>query len=278
MSSEAQSQTTLEPVASRLGNISDGAVRIDSLSGRVTVLECPFDAVTFDESVERIIDWCRDGSHAHTVVTMNAALIVAMRSDPQLAAACRAGDLIVPDGVPLVWASNLIRRPLMARVAGVDLMQALLERGNQESLRVFFLGAREAVVTKLVAQCQETHSNLIVAGYRNGYFSDLEHEEVIAQIRRSGSDILFIGMPSPFKEVFAERNRDRFNVPVILGVGGSFDVLAGFVRRAPVSWQRAGLEWSWRLLMEPRKLWRRYLVTNTLFIARVARDTVRSRL
>ena len=100
---------------------------------------------------------------------------------------------------------------------------------------------------------------------------------VIEQIRRSGADILFIGMPSPFKEVFAEQHRDDFNVPVIMGVGGSFDVLAGVIRRAPQSWQRVGMEWSWRLLMEPRKLWRRYLVTNTLFIARVARDTVKSR-
>lgn len=251
---------------------------VDARDGRVTVMECPFDSVTFDQAVERIVDWCRQGGDARTVVTMNAALLVAMRSDAALAAACRAGDLIVPDGVPVVWASSLMRRPLTARVAGVDLMQALLRRGGQERLRVYFLGAKEEVVTKLVAQCQDAYPGLTVAGYRNGYFREADHDAVIEDIRKSSADMLFIGMPSPFKEVFAERNRDRFNVPVILGVGGSFDVLAGFIKRAPPSWQRAGLEWSWRLLMEPRKLWRRYLVTNTLFLTRVAHDTVKNRL
>jgi N-acetylglucosaminyldiphosphoundecaprenol N-acetyl-beta-D-mannosaminyltransferase len=156
-------------------------------------------------------------------------------------------------------------------------MATLLRRGGKEKLRVYFLGAKEAVVTRLVALCQESHSGLTVAGYRNGYFSEADHDAVIDDIERSGAHVLFIGMPSPFKEVFAERNRHRFNVPVILGVGGSFDVLAGFVKRAPPSWQRFGMEWFWRLLMEPRKLWRRYLVTNTLFLGRVAREVFRSR-
>ena len=253
------------------------ATRIDGASGRLMVMECPFDSVTFDQAVDQVVTWCREATSAKTVMTMNAALLVAMRKDAALAAACRAGDLIVPDGVPVVWASSLVRQPLKARVAGCDLMQALLERGARERLRVFFLGARENAVAELAARCARDYPGLQVAGYRNGYFTEDDHPEIVAQIRRSGTDILFIGMPSPFKEVFAERHRDAFNVPVIMGVGGSFDVLAGFVKRAPASWQKVGMEWSWRLLMEPRKLWRRYLVMNTLFLAHVARDTVKSR-
>ena len=244
---------------------------------RVTIMDCPFDSITFEGAVDRIVQWCRSAGRARTGVTMNAGQLVAMQRDPVLAAACRAGDLIVPDGVPVVWASSLVRQPLTARVAGVDLMEALLQRGGTEGLRIFLLGAREAVVAKLAAQCVQDYPGLQVAGWRNGYFGEQDHPAVIEQIRRSGADILFIGMPSPFKEVFAEQHRDDFNVPVVMGVGGSFDVLAGVIRRAPRSWQRVGMEWSWRLLMEPRKLWRRYLVTNTLFIARVARDTVKSR-
>lgn len=248
-----------------------------AVDSRVTIMDCPFDSVTFDGAVDRIVQWCRSATRARTVVTMNAGQLVAMQRDPELASACRAGDLIVPDGVPVVWASSLVRQPLVARVAGVDLMEALLRRGGAEGLRIFLLGAREEVVTKLADKCLRDYPGLQIAGWRNGYFGEADHPAVIEQIRRSGADILFIGMPSPFKEVFAERHRDDFNVPVIMGVGGSFDVLAGVIRRAPASWQKVGMEWSWRLLMEPRKLWRRYLVTNTLFIARVARDTVKSR-
>jgi N-acetylglucosaminyldiphosphoundecaprenol N-acetyl-beta-D-mannosaminyltransferase len=253
------------------------ATRVDAQGNRVIVMECPFDSVTFDQAVDRVIDWCRHATSAKTVVTMNAALLVSMRKDAALAAACRAGDLIVPDGVPVVWASSLVRRPLTARVAGCDLMQALLARGGREGLRVFFLGARENVVAELARRCAHDYPGLQVAGYRNGYFTDSDVDDVVAQVRHSSADIVFIGMPSPFKEIFAERHRDDFNAPVIMGVGGSFDVLAGFVKRAPASWQKVGMEWSWRLLMEPRKLWRRYLVTNTLFLAHVARDTVKSR-
>jgi N-acetylglucosaminyldiphosphoundecaprenol N-acetyl-beta-D-mannosaminyltransferase len=244
---------------------------------RVTVLDCPFDTVTFDQAVERIVGWCHSGTGARTVMTMNAALLVMLRKDPELAAACRAGDLIVPDGVPVVWASSLIKTPLTGRVAGVDLMQALLQRASAERLSVYFLGARQEVLDRLAQICAELYPGIRLAGSRNGYFGAADHEQVVSDIRRSGADLLFIGMPSPFKEVFAERYRHELNVPVIMGVGGSFDVLAGFVRRAPESWQRAGFEWAWRLRMEPRKLWRRYLVTNTLFLARVARDAVKSR-
>jgi N-acetylglucosaminyldiphosphoundecaprenol N-acetyl-beta-D-mannosaminyltransferase len=249
----------------------------EDASQRVTLMECPFDPISFEQAVTKVVDWCRHGTSPKTVVTMKAALLVAMRKDHALAAACRAGDLIVPDGVPVVWASRLVRSPLPARVAGCDLMEALLARGAREGLRVFFLGARENVVSELVARCQRDHAGLEVVGYRNGYFTDDDVPAIVSNIRRSGADILFIGMPSPFKEVFAERYRDALNVPVIMGVGGSFDVLAGFVKRAPVMWQKVGMEWCWRLLMEPRKLWRRYLVTNTLFLAQVTRETVKSR-
>lgn len=245
---------------------------------RVTFMDCPFDPVTFDEAVDRIVGWCHRERRPHTVMTMNAALLVMMREDPALAAACRAGDLIVPDGMPLLWASGLVGKPLAARVAGVDLMGALLERGARERLRVFFLGAKEEVVSSLVRIAQRDYPGLVVAGYRNGYFGEADHPAVIEQIRASRADMLFIGMPSPFKEVWGEKHRGALGVPVIMGVGGSFDVLTGVVRRAPQGLQRMGMEWFWRLMMEPRKMWKRYLVTNTLFIGRVARAAVKSRL
>jgi N-acetylglucosaminyldiphosphoundecaprenol N-acetyl-beta-D-mannosaminyltransferase len=156
-------------------------------------------------------------------------------------------------------------------------MAHLLEAAAARGLKVFFLGAKEEVVQKLVRWCESRYPGLIVAGYRNGYFKESDYPEVINQVRRSGADMLFVGMPTPFKEVWCKQNREALGVPVIMGVGGSFDVLAGFIRRAPLWMQNAGLEWFWRLLMEPRKMWKRYLVTNSIFIVRTLLETMRRR-
>jgi N-acetylglucosaminyldiphosphoundecaprenol N-acetyl-beta-D-mannosaminyltransferase len=244
---------------------------------RTEFMECPFDPVTMSEAVARAVGWCRDRRRPHTVITVNAAVLASMRGDRELARACRAGDLVVPDGVPVVWASRLAGAALPARVAGVDLMQRLLESAAAHRLPVFFLGAREEVVRALVAQCAVRYPGLVVAGFRNGYFGRAGDREVVEEIRRSGAAMLFVGMPSPFKEVWCERHREELGIPVIMGVGGSFDVLAGFIRRAPRFMQAAGLEWLWRLLMEPRRLWRRYLVTNAIFIGRTFAETYRLR-
>jgi N-acetylglucosaminyldiphosphoundecaprenol N-acetyl-beta-D-mannosaminyltransferase len=237
---------------------------------RRELMECPFDPVTMGEAVSRAVAWSGEGGPPRTIVTVNAALLVWMRRDRELARACRAGDLVVADGVPVVWASRLAGAPLPGRVCGVDLMERLLAAAAGRRLPVFFLGARPEVVRALVATCERRHPGLVVAGFRDGYFGPAQEGEVVAQIRRSGAAFLFVGMPSPFKETFLERNRAALGVPVLMGVGGSFDVLAGFVRRAPRWMQASGLEWLWRLLREPRRMWRRYLVTNTLFLARLA--------
>ncbi len=252
-----------------------GGLNLAIPSDRAEFMGCPFDRVTMQEAIDRAVAWCGGDRRPHTIVTMNAALLVAMRRDPELARACRAGDLVVADGVPVLWGSRLARAGLPARVAGVDLMPRLLAAAAERGLPVFFLGAREEVVRTLVAQSEIRWPGLVVAGFRNGYFGPDEAPAVVEQIRRSGAAMLFVGMPSPFKETWCERHRDALGVPVILGVGGSFDVLAGFIRRAPGWMQRSGLEWLWRLAMEPRRLFRRYLVTNTVFLARTAVEVVR---
>jgi N-acetylglucosaminyldiphosphoundecaprenol N-acetyl-beta-D-mannosaminyltransferase len=245
---------------------------------RLSFLECPFDPVRPEDAIERVVSWCRGPRQPHTIITMNAAVLMMMRSDPALAAAVRNGDLIVADGVPVVWASRLVGTPLPARLAGVDLMLRLLHRASTERLRIFFLGAKEEVVTQLVALCRERFPGAVIAGYRNGYFKEPDYPEVIGQIRDSAADILFIGMPTPFKEIWGEAHRETLGVPAIMGVGGSFDVIAGFIRRAPPWMQELGLEWFWRLLMEPKKMWKRYLVTNTQFVGHVLKHTLRNRM
>jgi exopolysaccharide biosynthesis WecB/TagA/CpsF family protein len=215
------------------------------------------------------MQWCREPRHPHRVVTMNVAGLELLRSDPEMRQASESADLVVADGVPLVWASRLLRRPLPERVAGVDLMQSLLAAGAQEKRRVWFLGAREEVVEAVVKRCGELYPGLVVAGFRNGYFAPSDHPAIVKAIHDARPDLLFVGMPSPFKETWIWRHAAELDVPFMLGVGGSFDVFAGRIRRAPRWVQEIGMEWAWRLAMEPRKLWRRYLVSNTAFLARL---------
>jgi N-acetylglucosaminyldiphosphoundecaprenol N-acetyl-beta-D-mannosaminyltransferase len=201
-----------------------------------------------------------------------------MRHDPELALACRAAQLTLADGMSVVWALRASGQPVPERVAGVDLMARLLAVAGEHQLRVYFLGARREVVTALVEKSRVQHIGIEIAGFRDGYFSRDDHLGIVEEIRSSRADILFVGMPSPFKETWCERHRESLEVPVIMGVGGSFDVLAGFIRRAPRCMQSLGLEWFWRLLMEPHKLWKRYLTTNAEFIWLAGREIVARRL
>jgi N-acetylglucosaminyldiphosphoundecaprenol N-acetyl-beta-D-mannosaminyltransferase len=246
-------------------------------TARPELLGLPFDDVTMKAAIDRCLSWCSGPRAPHTVITANSAILCMMRRDPELRGACVAGDLIVPDGMSVVWASRLLRVPFPERVAGVDLMARLLEAGAEHGLRAYFLGAKRAVVARLAELCARDHPGLQVVGYRDGYFSPAEHASIVEEIRGLAPDLLFVGMPSPFKETWCEHNRERLQVPVIMGVGGSFDVLAGEVRRAPRWMQSSGLEWSWRLLMEPRKMWRRYLTTNAEFLWLACREILSRR-
>ena len=201
-----------------------------------------------------------------------------MRRDPELARACRAGDLILADGMSVVWSLRASGRRIPERVTGVDLMARLLAAAGQHRLRVYFLGARRKVVMALVERTRAQYPGIEIAGFRDGYFGPDDHLSIVEEIRASGAQMLFVGMPTPFKETWCERHRERLNVPLIIGVGGSFDVLAGFIKRAPRWVQSLGMEWFWRLLMEPRKLWKRYLTTNSEFIWFAGREIVFRRL
>ena len=242
------------------------------------LLGVPIAPVTMERAVARCLALCEQPRASHTVITINASHLCMMRRDPELAAACLAGDFIVADGMSVVWALRASGQAAPERVAGVDLMEQLLAAGGKQGLSVYFLGARREVVSALADQCRTRYPGLVVAGFRDGYFGPDDHLAIVEEIRASGAAMLFVGMPSPFKETWVERHRERLEVPVIMGVGGSFDVLAGFIRRAPRRFQALGLEWLWRLLMEPRKLWKRYLTTNSEFVWLAGREIAARRL
>lgn len=245
---------------------------------RAELLGLPFDGVTMRAAVDRCLAWCEGPRKPHTVITANSAILCMMRRDEELKRACLAGDLIVADGMSVVLASRLAKVPFPERVTGVDLMGRLLAEGSLRGLSAYFLGARPKVVETLAGLCAHAYPGLRVAGFRDGYFGADDHEAIADDIREKKPHFLFVGMPSPFKETWCERWRDRLGVPVIMGVGGSFDVLAGHVRRAPLWMQSMGMEWSWRLMMEPRKMWKRYLTTNSEFVWLASREILSRRL
>lgn len=247
------------------------------MSARVEILGCPVDNLTFGETVEAIDRWIAAGRPGrHCVV--NAAKMVLMRRDPDLFRAVAESDLINADGQGVVWAGRLLGTPLKERVTGIDLMQALLARAEKRGWRVYFLGAREEIVRAAVEAIRRRHPDLAVAGFRNGYFSPAEEPGVVAAVREARPDLLLVALSTPMKELFIARNVRALSVPFSMGVGGSFDVVAGFVPRAPAWVQRLGLEWFYRFLQEPRRLWRRTLLVNGAFARMAVAEALRRRL
>lgn len=206
---------------------------------------------------------------------VNAAKVVNMRRDSALREDVLSSDVIYADGMAVVWASRLLGRPLPERVAGIDLMHSILARAAQRGWGVYCLGAEAETLARAVDRMRADHAGLKVVGQQHGYFGPDEEHEVAGRIAESRPDVLFVAMTSPKKEQFLARWRGRIGAPVCHGVGGSFDVLAGKVQRAPERWQRLGLEWLYRVKQEPRRLWRRYLVTNTVFCGLVAAEILR---
>ena len=238
------------------------------------ILGMPIDAMTMDD----VLDRCRASlaTRERTLVgVVNAAKMVRLRDDAHLRDSLLDCDVLLADGQSVVWASRLLRRAVPERVAGVDLFERLLELAARDGRSVYLLGARADVLATLQQRLGERFPALKIVGARDGYFTDAEASTVAADIADSGADMLFLGMTSPKKEIFLGDYGETLGVPVLHGVGGSFDILAGVTKRAPLLWQRLGLEWLYRVLQEPRRRWRRYFTTNVTFIVLVLRELVR---
>jgi N-acetylglucosaminyldiphosphoundecaprenol N-acetyl-beta-D-mannosaminyltransferase len=230
----------------------------------------PMDALTMDETVRMIDRRIAAGEFTQHVV-VNVAKLVQMQDDPELAAAVRACDIINIDGAGIVLGGRFLGLSIPERVAGIDLFEKLLAHGERAGRSVYLLGAKPEVIEKAAANVRSRFPGLKLAGFHHGYFWD-DEESMVRQIRASGAEMLFVGIGSPLKERFIDRWRDQFGVLFAMGVGGTFDVVAGKVRRAPKWMQRLGLEWFFRVLQEPRQMWRRYLVTNTRFALMLLRE------
>jgi N-acetylglucosaminyldiphosphoundecaprenol N-acetyl-beta-D-mannosaminyltransferase len=243
-------------------------------AARARILGCAIDRLDMEQVVARIDRVIADGRFAQHAA-INAAKIVAMRDDPELQRIVAGCELVTADGQSVVWASRVLNDPVPVRVAGIDLMQELLALAEQRGYRVFILGAKHDVLAQALVRIHERHPRLAIAGTRDGYFSDEDAAAVAAEVAAHRPDIVFVAMPSPRKEYWLAEHGRRLGAGFVMGVGGSVDVLAGRVRRAPVPMQRLGLEWMFRLMQEPRRLLSRYLSTNTRFVAYLLRERIR---
>jgi N-acetylglucosaminyldiphosphoundecaprenol N-acetyl-beta-D-mannosaminyltransferase len=226
-------------------------------------------------TMAQVLEICRRAVRERaplSIGVVNAAKLVHMQGDPALREAVESSDLVLADGMSVVWASRMLQRSLPERVAGIDLFERLLGLAEDEGYSVYLLGAEPEVLEAAMRAVKERHPRLRIAGSHHGYFSAAEEPALVEKIAAARPDFLFVGMSSPKKEVFLSRWGGRIAAPICHGVGGSIDVMAGKVRRAPGSWQKMGMEWLYRVLQEPRRLWRRYLVTNTQFLWMVLRD------
>lgn len=230
---------------------------------RIEVLGCPMDVASMGETVEVIRGAVAAGQFTQHVV-VNVAKLVHMRSDAQLKESVHSCDVINIDGMGVVLGARFLGHAVPERVAGVDLFHELLAMGASNGFSVFLLGAQEEVVAAAASKVQALYPELEIAGHHHGYFWD-DEAAMVAKIRASGAQLLFVAITSPKKENFINRWRDQLGVTFVMGVGGTFDVVAGKVKRAPEWMQTYGLEWLYRVIQEPGRMWKRYLTTNSKF-------------
>jgi exopolysaccharide biosynthesis WecB/TagA/CpsF family protein len=238
---------------------------------RSTIAGVAVDDLTEDEAIaaiDRLI--AAGGPHYMTVV--NAAKAVAASRDERLRRVIAEADIVTADGMSVVWASRLLGHGLRQRVTGIDMFERLVAHAEQRNLSVYFLGARQESVRGVVERLTARHRRLRVAGYRNGYFTPGQVSAIAESIKESRAELLFVAMGSPAQEYWISDNLEATGVRFALGVGGSFDHVSGQQQRAPRALQRVGLEWLYRLAREPRRLWRRYLIGNALFVRLVIKQ------
>lgn len=243
--------------------------------GIVNLLGVPVAAVNMDEALD-ILERFIPERRTHLVVTSDTSAIVRAQEDEEFRQIVQHAALVTPDGVGVVWSARLLGLPIYERVPGVELMAKLCEKAEQKGWRVFLLGAKPSVAETAAKNLQTRYPYLKVVGTHHGYFTPEEEPQVIAKIQAAQPDILFVAFGIPKQEKWIVRHADELQVPICIGVGGSFDVYAGIVQRAPVWVQRLCLEWLYRTVKEPKRLPRLLFIPKLLWM--VAKEAWRQRL
>ena len=239
---------------------------MDNKINIVSVFDVPIWNVTMNEAIRFIKTEIQQNNHLHHSV-INASKVVAMQQNKELRESVLSADIINADGAGIILASKIFGTPIKQRVTGIDLMENLIKMAYKNNCKIYFLGAKQDVLEKVIKHYSNLYSKEIVAGFQNGYFKKDEEPKIAKQIAESGANILFVAMTSPKKENFLyDHNNLLKNVNFIMGVGGSFDVVSGEVKRAPIWIQKIGFEWFYRFIQEPKRMWKRYLIGNFKFL------------
>ena len=229
---------------------------------RIDVMGVGFDSLTMAEAVARAKALMAERRAAY-VVTPNPEIVMACRERAETMQAVNAADLVLPDGVGVVYGAKILGTPLKQKLPGIDFIQALMADMAQEGKRVFLLGSKPGVAEQAAAKLETMFPGLVIAGTHDGYFK--EDAPVIEAVNAAQPDLLLVCLGAPKQELWMQRNQSALNVGLMAGLGGSLDVFAGNVKRAPKAFQKLGLEWFYRLLKEPKRIGRMMKLPKFLF-------------
>lgn len=248
---------------------------------RIDILGILIDSITCRETLAQIDRFIQAG-RPQQIVTINVDFLNIGYRDPAFVTLLNAAALAVPDGMPLLWVARLLGQPLLERITGTDLLYGAADLAARKGYRMFLLGAAPGVAaTAGIILAQRFPGLQIVGTYappEQAAFDAAENAHIVAQIRAARPDLLFVALGTPKQEKWIAHHLDALGVPVCIGIGGVLNFLTGRVARAPAHWQRAGLEWLYRLLREPGRLWRRYLVDDSRVLVRALLTAARRRL
>lgn len=220
---------------------------------RHSILGVAIDALTLETAVAQVDTWLAQ-KETKFIATANAEMVMLAYKDPAFGQVLAAADLVLADGAGIVWAGEQLHKHFPARVAGIDFMTALVERAAQTGTKMYFFGGAPGVAAEAAQRLESRFGTLPIVGVRDGYFAASENDAIAADIRESGAQLLFAGLGVPKQEDWLTRMRPQLPGIVSLGVGGSFDVLSGRLKRAPLFWQKNRLEWLYRLALQPSRL------------------------
>ena len=232
---------------------------------RYPILNTYVNALSMEETVQVVEQMIENRVPVQHVV-INALKVNLMRKDEELRKIVNECPLINGDGASILLAARLLKVPVKERVTGFDLFVRLVEEAADKHYKIYLFGAREEVVKKVKSNLEEKYPSLQIAGYRNGYFTEADEPEIVRDMAESGADMMFVAFSSPKKEYWIRKYLKQLNIPFVMGVGGSFDVIAGTTKRAPIWMQKCCMERFYRFIQEPGRLWKRYLIGNISFI------------
>lgn len=237
------------------------------LKKKVSVLDVAIDVITMNGAIQVIVNDYLQADSPHFIATANAEMVMMANHDKELFDILNGADLVVPDGAGVVWAANQLGCPMQERVAGYDLVQNLLQALKNSRAKFYFLGSSPGVAEKAKLYAEKNYPGVNIVGMHDGYFSEAEEGDIIKEIKRLRPDILLVALGVPRQEKWIKKHFSTLEIPVTIGVGGTLDVMAGVVKRAPLWMQKAKLEWLYRGMLQPKRIGR--LMALPKFVIRI---------